>query len=506
MLSEGDILCMEPNYLNIHEVDADGIKVEYEVLIPQELSDEEKVLQKFYDDYSKAISEVERLTNNADGIDYALAAASGAIAGMIDVFMVGELGLFESASEEAKKKFQADKGEVHKKLNQYIEEYARKKGYEGNGLKGAIAFLEQKYPVAQDNSWSGKQISSTKTHHLDDLAHHPTLLGLVSAIVVQYLRLAVFANKKGEVNILIVEIDKREFVKNLFPIVLSGFIKWLINMAERKEVIQIDEEIPKPIQFIVEKLYAIPAAITILRTVDNWYGHLVSDMGGSKNTPGGGMGIPGLFLSFFKEISMLPVVRDSELPQLLNDLYQGTKASPLTDKLDLRAELTVFEEQKLPVYVNEILVRSTYFISHLIKELLNNDLKNVKWRNVVPFYDRTIVRMTTISTATMEAIDIADAAVRAAVKSGGTLPGFAEQFVVRINFVGIGRFAIACTTDVAMGLTKTRLEYALASGDVAIAADEMVSMIEKVEKLKCSTNKNIKQLTNQTEEISDFKF
>lgn len=366
--------------------------------------------------------------------------------------------------------------------------------------------MEQKYPVAQDNSWSGKQISSTKTHHLDDLAHHPTLLGLVSAIVVQYLRLAVFANKKGEVNILIVEIDKREFVKNLFPIVLSGFIKWLINMAERKEVIQIDEEIPKPIQFIVEKLYAIPAAITILRTVDNWYGHLVSDMGGSKNTPGGGMGIPGLFLSFFKEISMLPVVRDSELPQLLNDLYQGTKASPLTDKLDLRAELTVFEEQKLPVYVNEILVRSTYFISHLIKELLNNDLKNVKWRNVVPFYDRTIVRMTTISTATMEAIDIADAAVRAAVKSGGTLPGFAEQFVVRINFVGIGRFAIACTTDVAMGLTKTRLEYALASGDVAIAADEMVSMIEKVEKLKCSTNKNIKQLTNQTEEISDFKF
>ena len=130
---------MEPNYLNIHEVDADGIKVEYEVLIPQELSDEEKVLQKFYDDYSKAISEVERLTNNADGIDYALAAASGAIAGMIDVFMVGELGLFESASEEAKKKFQADKGEVHKKLNQYIEEYARKKGYEGNGLKGEYA-------------------------------------------------------------------------------------------------------------------------------------------------------------------------------------------------------------------------------------------------------------------------------------------------------------------------------------------------------------------------------
>jgi hypothetical protein len=38
---------------------------------------------------------------------------------------------------------------------------------------------------------------------------------------------------------------------------------------------------------------------------------------------------------------------------------------------------------------------------------------------------------------------------------------FASQFVLRINYVGIGRFAIACTADVAMEVKETRLEFAM---------------------------------------------
>lgn len=495
---------MDETFKKIHEVDADGINVRYEVLFPPD--GEELKIQQFYTDYSKTLDEVERLTSNADGLDYALAASSGIITGLIDIFFVGELGLFDAASDEAKERFRKDKAKVHENLNRYIEKYARRKGYNGKGLKGAIEFLEKKYPVAQDNVWSGKQVSSTKTHHLDDLAHHPTLLGLLSAIVVQYFRIATFANKDGEVTLLYVEIDGKTFVKNLIPIVISGALKWLINIAERKELLEIDEELPKPIQFLIQKIYAVPAAISILKTVDNWYGHLVSDMGGSKNTPGGGTGIPGLFLSFLKEISMLPGVKDSELPKILNDLYQGTKNSPLTDKLDLRAELTVVKEQELPVVVNEIMVRLSYLVSHLIKELQDKELEDVNWRNVVPFYNRTIVRMLTISTATMEAIDLADAAIRAGIKSGGTLPGFMAQFVIRINFVGMGRLVIACTTDVAMGLKKTRLEYALASADVAIAADTLTDTIDKIAALKAKTDLSIKQLSKQTDELTDLKF
>ena len=34
-----------------------------------------------------------------------------------------------------------------------------------------------------------------------------------------------------------------------------------------------------------------PALLEIAKCADNWFGHLVSDMGGSKNTAGGGMGM-----------------------------------------------------------------------------------------------------------------------------------------------------------------------------------------------------------------------
>ena len=80
---------MDGNYKKIHEVDADGIKVQYEVLLPPD--DYEQKKQQFYADYSKILNEVERLTNNADGLDYALAASSG----IISVFFPsGKFSLF----------------------------------------------------------------------------------------------------------------------------------------------------------------------------------------------------------------------------------------------------------------------------------------------------------------------------------------------------------------------------------------------------------------------------
>jgi hypothetical protein len=92
-----------------------------------------------------------------------------------------------------------------------------------------------------------------------------------------------------------------------------------------------------------------------------------------------------------------------------------------------------------------------YFIRHLYLELKEKEtVEMIEWKRVIPFHNRTIARMTTISTGTMEVVDMTDAAIRAGMKSGGNPVVFASQFVLRINFVGIGRFTIACTTDVAM--------------------------------------------------------
>ncbi len=69
-------------------------------------------------------------------------------------------------------------------------------------------------------------------------------------------------------------------------------------------------------------------------------------------------------------------------------------------------------------------------------------------KKTLPFKNRTVVRMLTISASTFCAFDIADAAIR----SGG----INAACILRINFVGIGRFAIAIGTDIGMGIKKIK--------------------------------------------------
>ncbi|MFR5091960.1 MAG: hypothetical protein ACLTDR_08055 [Adlercreutzia equolifaciens] len=56
--------------------------------------------------------------------------------------------------------------------------------------------------------------------------------------------------------------------------------------------------------------------------------------------------------------------------------------------------------------------------------------------------------MSTVSCGVFSAVDLSDAAVRAAIASRGSKKEFLEEFVVRVNFVGLGTFAIACVLDV----------------------------------------------------------
>ncbi len=416
-----------------------------------------EVLQKKIDECN---AEIERLTYHGDTGDLILAVSSGVIAAVIDMVFVGECGLFKEASETAKDKFQNDLGRTHESLNRYIMKYARKNGYTGEeDLSKAISFLEKKFPVAQDNVWKCKKISSSKTHHLDDLAHHPTFLGLIAAIAVQYFGVAVFANRDGKVN-FVFKPTKKELINIVILVVFTGLINWLVNIAENK-MLECDKEIPKPIRKLIKNLRKAPIALAILKTFRNWKGHLISDMGGSKNTAGKGQGIPGFFLSFLKELSMLPILKDSKLPKILNDLYLHNKDSSLTNKLDLRAELTVCKSQCIPVIVNEMVVRTVYFVRHLIIESQGKKARDIEWSRVIPFYNRTIARMMTVATGTFTAIDLMDAAVETSIKNPNTCMSpyvFLGKMLVRVNFVGIGRFAIAVTTDVGMGIKKVRTE------------------------------------------------
>ena len=65
----------------------------------------------------------------------------------------------------------------------------------------------------------------------------------------------------------------------------------------------------------------------------------------------------------------------------------------------------------------------------------------------------------TIASGTFTAIDMADAAIRSAIKSGGcNAPAFLSNMILRVNFVGVGRFAVAVGSEVGMGLKRNRLK------------------------------------------------
>lgn len=502
---------METKHI-LHHKELDGFRIKYDFCIPEEkgltlngsestIVNEEEcgLFQKKVDDflaaYSETIEEIERLTCQADGLDYTLAVTSGLIAGVIDSVFVAEWD------------FKNAKAVSNEKINKKVMEFAKKhpdyiafcnNAMEGKGglrvepldpdrLATAIRYLEWKYPLPGDNSWKGVADKVTpKSHHLDDFSHHPTLVGLICCIVSQFTHTATYVNKEGSVINIPIEIDENGMLEGKTPSskVASGFLNWVINVIKNRK------------------------------------GHLYSDMGGANSTAGGGMGIPGSLMSFLKELSVLPVFEDSDFSLKLYKAFTkgiGEGKSQLdlgvfnslfaeTDsKFDSRTEEAIKHELKrqvIPVVINEIIVRCFYFIRHLYSELKEKESVDlIEWKKVIPFKNRTIARMMTISTGTIEVVDMADAAVRAGLKSGGNMAAFASQFVLRINFVGIGRFSIACTADVVMEVKKARYEYAMASADVAIVAEEEIKVMDEVSSLQQKTNENLKALSNQVNDV-----
>lgn len=465
--------------------------IEVEVLPPVNLDDPRKVaiykgiteidekLNVISERIEELNAEIDSLTNHADGIDYAVAVASGIITGLIDSFFVGEIDI-KSATEKAEKeiaekvKEKALKEKQEAVVKKAVED-AKKKGkklskdeIEGikkrveksflsdpnhiaeNGqdpvLKRAIRYLAKEHPVPQDNLYVGTG-SRPATHHLDDIAHHFSLAGMVASVVVQFLRVATFVDKDGKWHLKFAKTDKKELIELWLPIIISGLLNWLVCIAEKNIESENGKKLPEPIVKIAHLLASTPAIIQVIKAIDNWCLHLYSDVAGSESSKGRGAGIPGVFISLLKEISSVPPLNFTGLPKAVEYLYE-------TKKIDLRTEIGIVNElgrQAVPVIVNEVLVRTFYFVRRLISEYKeHNSFAGINWRNVIPFGNRTVERMMTIASGTFVAFDVADAAIR----SGG----FNANCILRINFVGIGRFAIALGTDVAMGMKKHKKE------------------------------------------------
>ncbi len=391
--------------------------LEVEVLPPDD--ETEKRLAEIENQLSVLDANIDKLTSHADNLDYAVAIASGIICGLVDIFFVGNFD------------FQEGREWSTEKINEFVKNIAQKQGYEGDDLAGAIRYLE-KFGAPSDSVYTA--FGGARQHHLRDFAHHASPIGLVFSLLTQFTKKAYGTNTLGA--FIVVPIEDCTFIgDNFYTKIMFGLIYWMLHMA--------------------------------------------SDMAGSKNTPGGGTGVPGPVVSIVKLFSSLPIFKHengvNELSKTISKLFNGTllaerdsigkiakdlAGKPMINQMDLRGELGVAYEigkQAIPVLMNEAFVRGFYFLNRLIDELtIKKHLRDVDWQKTIPFGNRTIERMMTIASGTFFAVDAIDALIEGAVKSKGNAGAFGKEVVLRLNFVGVGRFTVALGTEAVMEFRKRK--------------------------------------------------
>ena len=348
-------------------------------------------------------------------LDYKIAAACGVVAGLCDSIFIGKFSL-DRANEWGSEK-----------VNEFVVWVAKQhSGFKGESLRDAIHFLEDQYPFVGDKYTA--EFGGGLQHHLRDFSHHFSLEGLVFSILTQFTGKVYGTNQNGD--FIAVPVEEQWFKEGLIGDTVS------------------------------EKLF--------LGTV-RWFFHMASDVPGSSSNPGQGTGIPGPFLSIIKELSALPVFKNAMdsgmgLRTLLSKMFNGTLFAQVDDegrkvlrRFNLRTEIGIVHvlgRQALPVLLNECLTRGCYFLHHLYLEMKNNevdsldDLSQLDMGVVLPFNNSRVVRMVSIASATFTAVDLADAAIRAALV-GILVGGFdGKLFLLKINYVGVTRLVFAIGVDV----------------------------------------------------------
>lgn len=358
-------------------------------------------------------SQIDLLSSQADTLDYLVSIASGVLCGMLDVFWVGEFNLERGRSIASEQ------------VEDFVKKSAKLMGCEKDDLNASVKHLEKLFPIPSDGNTP--DFGGGKQHHLRDFAHHPTIIGLAFSLLTQFTYKSYGTNTAGA---------------------------FLVVDVPEKSKIFIGKDTPQKI------LYG-----TLI-----WFFHLVSDVAGSSSTAGktGGTGIPGPLLSLAKELSVLPFFKDITVDEhsfsvFISKLFNGTFLAQHDEngkiikdtvlQFDLRAELGVGVElgrQALPVVANDCIVRAFYFIRRFAIELKENqirsigDLHRINWSAVKPANNPTIARMLLVATGVFTTIDVGDAIAQ-------------QKYWISINYVGVGRFAIAIGEDVSWGLKARKV-------------------------------------------------
>ncbi|WP_262122521.1 hypothetical protein [Anaerococcus sp. Marseille-Q5996] len=335
---------------------------------------------------------LKKLTPECDKTDYILAAASGAICGLMDVFLVGKPG--EPAIGRITDEWFGNR----------TMDFAKICGWDGNSnesLSSAIKYLEKKFKIPYDQTGAGDAASlifdlNPRNHHFKSLGHNPSLIGLFFSILDQFSNTSHFISE-GEL-ISLQEANNKFVLQggNISAKLFCGFV--------------------------------------------NWLGHLISDMSGSSASKGRGMGIPSPLWTWTNDI--IAIKRKLHIANLEFDKAINKFALEIYEQgYDLRFETA----KAIPVFVNELVVRMVYSIRRLVRFYLNNQNRDrsfeLIWELCEPFSNASVKRMLTVAHGTFCLLDLGDALCQGFIHGNGRFS--IDQFVMRLNIVGLGRFTIS---------------------------------------------------------------
>lgn len=367
----------------------------------------------------ETINSLQKLKPDCDKIDYAIAASSGCLCGVIDVFLVGKPG-------------ESPLGNITDKwFDKKVCIFAKICGWKGpkkattNPVKSAIGFLERHFKVPYDQRGAGDAGNiifglTAKSHHFKSLAHNPTLLGLFFSILNQFTLSSHFVSEGQLIELVDVGGSFELKGNNVLAKIWCGFV--------------------------------------------NWLGHLHSDVAGSSGGKGRGMGIPSPIWSWTNNIVAIKSklnIPVSDLDKNLNEL-----ATELFNKgFDARFQTA----QAIPVFINSLLVRLFYSVRRLFQyyACTKEDGRSFMemWSAIKPFSNPTVERMLTVAHGTFCLVDISDATIRGFATGGGLFNPV--EFCLRLNVIGIGRFSISL-----YGEAKRAINYHQAELDAIFAQNK----------------------------------
>ncbi|MBR3158024.1 MAG: hypothetical protein IKF14_02860 [Atopobiaceae bacterium] len=369
--------------------------------------------------------ELDTYTCKADTQDYAFAIASGILCGLFDAVYVGEASILSSDEiVDARVK----NGALHEFLS---------KGY--TSLGETLAKANDAVQKASEIPFVDvPTVSDLVTVQMEALSQQPSVVGIAASIA-SFMLQSVGRTKLDE---LAKNAENVEAI--LVASMIAGFLQWSkkagVEVCERG----VQSNLPQVLDGLLRMMHDQPVFSKIAGVSTKWHRKQMAQIKRASKR-GGRVSVVSMLHSFMSEVAALPELQTTALKGYLAACVLQQNAS---SELDPQTQAAL-NKQAVPVLLNEVVVRLGYFLSRFGRALQEHgDYSLIDWKDVMPFDNRTVERMITISSMTLTFADTYDAVTHASLESAGNVLLFSQKFVARWNYVAAGRVAVAIVREI----------------------------------------------------------